>query len=123
MDDQPRRLPGLAPSTILGIHHVGMAVSNLASALSFYRATASLEEIAPNLISGLLPTDPVRSAVLKAPNGFLQLMEFESTPIAPPSQAPLPVIGPGVTHICFQSPAADKLFEKFMSAGASSVIV
>lgn len=122
MSDQPGYQEVLTPSSVLGIHHVGMSVSNLSEAVSFYQSTASLEKIGQNTIGGWLPRRPEKSAVLKGPNGYLQLMQFVTSETVDKDEVPvLPVQGPGVTHVCFQSPARARLYDKFMNAGATSV--
>jgi hypothetical protein len=45
----------LVPSTIKGMHHVGMAVSNLASSLDYYQSATSLGRLDRDSISGYLP--------------------------------------------------------------------
>lgn len=119
MSNQPNRQIELTPSSILGIHHVGVSVSNLAKSMSFYQSAASLEVVDANRVGGTLPDTPEKSAVLKSPNAYLQLMQFASAEDVQDSE--LPVQGPGVTHVCFQSPAQDKLYDRFMKAGARSV--
>jgi catechol 2,3-dioxygenase-like lactoylglutathione lyase family enzyme len=109
----------LIPSTIKGMHHVGVAVSDVAKSLDFYQSTTSLDRLDRDRVSGFLPESPAQSAVLKAPNGYLQLMQFEGAA----DITEVPVEGPGVTHLCFQSPAEDALFSKLIDHQATSVSI
>ena len=109
------------PSTsVLGIHHIGMAVRSLSSAVEFYENT-SLERLSLPSISGAQLLPPTRTAVLKAPNGHIELMEFPEHPTGSADTAPIPVEGPGATHACFQSPAHLSLYRKLEQAAASPV--
>lgn len=106
-------------TTVLGLHHVGLAVSDIDAARRFYEDTASLEVLSALSVCPDQPVQPVASLVLKAPNGCLELMQFKETvPIDG-----LAVIGPGITHACFQTPAKDGLYEKFMRAQAKPVSI
>lgn len=109
----------LIPSTIKGMHHVGMAVSDVAKAVDFYQSTTSIARLDRDRLSGFLPESPEQSAVLKAPNGYLQLMQFEGAA----DITELPVEGPGITHLCFQSPVENALFNKFIEHKATSVSI
>ena len=51
--------------------------------------------------------------------GFIQLMDFEPGKPAAPNVRP--VIGPGYTHICFQSSSKDPAIKRFMAAGLSVI--
>lgn len=103
----------------MGIHHVGLAVSDIALARSLYEDAARLAVFPESSVCPAQPVQPVDSLVLKAPNGCLELMQFKETvPIEG-----LAVIGPGITHACFQAPAEERLFEKFVQAQAKSVSI
>ena len=103
----------------MGLHHVGLAVSDLSAARRFYEETAQLEVLPGRTVCPDQPVQPVDSLVLKAPNGCLELMQFEETvPIDG-----LAVIGPCITHACFQAPAEVGLFEKFIQGQAKSVSI
>ncbi|MDO7571708.1 MAG: VOC family protein, partial [Pseudomonadales bacterium] len=94
-------------------------MSDLSAARRFYEETAQLEVLPGRTVCPDQPVQPVDSLVLKAPNGCLELMQFEETvPIDG-----LAVIGPGITHACFQAPAEVGLFEKFIQGRAKSVSI
>ena len=115
---EPIDQPALVPSSIKGIHHVGMAVRDLQATLDFYQSTTTMERFSQDSISANQLTAPELTAVLKAPNGFIELMQFP-TPEADASV--MPVEGPGITHLCFQSPASFKLYKKFEAANATAI--
>ncbi|MBT3565259.1 MAG: VOC family protein, partial [Gammaproteobacteria bacterium] len=107
----------LVASTIKGMHHVGIAVSDVEKSVEFYQSVTALKRINHDNIAGYLPEPCEKSAVLKGPNGYLQLMQFAG----PSDLSEVPVAGPGVTHLCLQSPAEDALFNKFINNGARPV--
>ena len=107
----------LFPSTIKGIHHIGIAVSDVEESVNFYQSVTALERHKQDNIAGYLPEPCENSAVLKGPNGHLQLMQFAGDT----DLTEVPVAGPGVTHLCLQSPAEDALFNQFLTNGATSV--
>jgi len=89
------------------------------ASLAFYQSAASLTRGEHDRICGGLPIEPEQTATLESPNGYLQLMQFASAESDP--AVAIPVEGPGVTHVCFQSPADDHLFNKFIGLNASTV--
>jgi len=111
-------MANLVPSSVLGIHHLGLAVRDLEKAIAFYSETTTLSVLEDERIFSHVPYQPDQCAVLKGPNGYLQLMQFSDSP---PSR--MGVIGPGATHICFQSPASCSLYQSFVSQGAEPVSV
>ena len=119
MSERPSQQHDLSATSVLGIHHVGVAVSDLATSAAFYQTTASMERLSPIAIGSEQPLPPTSSEVLSTPNGILQLMQF------PDSRSKrhdvVPVEGPGITHVCFQSPADLELYRRFEQAGATPV--
>ena len=118
-DQLERKLGG-----VIGIHHIGMSVSNLQSAIEFY---ADALKVSAEAVTGIPKpengpvdsVDHVDSALLKFPNGYLKLSEYDRTDI--PSSGVLPVKGPGITHVCYQSPTSEDIFRRLMDSGATSV--
>ena len=53
---------------------------------------------------------------MKGPNAYLELMQFDSQ-----TPEPVPVEGPGFTHLCFQSPSELLMYNGFKDAGATAV--
>ena len=104
-------------SHIKGIHHVGISVTNLDEQLAFFKQATTIEAYDEMSFSGPnAPTAALKSAVVKGPNSYLELMQFENS-----EPDNIPVEGPGFTHICFQSPAELNFYNKFTQANASAV--
>jgi catechol 2,3-dioxygenase-like lactoylglutathione lyase family enzyme len=65
------------------------------------------------------PRKQVEIALIAMPTGTIQLMDFEPGKPAAPNERP--VIGPGYTHICFQSPSKDPAVLRFLAAGLRNI--
>ena len=112
---------------IKGIHHIGASVPNLEKTVAFYQQAVDLPQTSTFEISNSAAADRItglqnascRVGVLSATTTYLELFEFESP--QPPPQEIMPVYGPGVTHVCFQSPEDDPAFEKFKQQGMEMV--
>ncbi|MEM7114383.1 MAG: VOC family protein [Chloroflexota bacterium] len=112
---------------VKGIHHIGASVRNLDDMVAFYQGAVDLPyvlgfETAVNPIADRtagLTNIRSRTALLGAATTYLELFEYESP--APPPQQIMPVYGPGITHVCFQSPDTDPAFEKFRRQGMEMV--
>lgn len=112
-------------TTVLGINHIGLSVTNLDRMLDFYLKSTGFELLRRHKISGSQDADTLfgrenvalEMAIIKAPNMLLELIEFEHNKSAVVTQ--MPAKGPGMTHTCFQSPSSDSGWDKFMKAGAS----
>lgn len=105
-------------SHIKGIHHVGISVPDIQQQLNFFSAATTLSKHHDMSFSGqgLAAEAPEESAVVEAPNTYIELMKFASD-----TPQPVPVEGPGFTHICFQSPAQLTMYNKFTGAHATAV--
>jgi len=112
-------------STVLGINHIGLTVSDLDRALAFYGDAVGLElaerravDDAPwqQLAAGH-STRSIDVAILRGPNARLELAELG----AGAHSEPVPVVGPGFTHVCFQSPAESNLYASLVGHGATEV--
>ena len=111
------------PTTILGINHIGLSVSDLDAALAFYQGVTGYtllrrETITSDAAATLYGRSDIRyeTAVLEAPNMLFELTEFSHNQGKPTTK--MPAQGPGMTHTCFQSPSADSAFDRFKAAGA-----
>ena len=113
-------------STIKGINHVGLCVSDLQAAAAFYERAAGISQ-APikglgnpmaEMASGfeILPEDRL---TLRGPNAYLQLSQY--APLDGAASGVLPVAGPGVTHVCFQSATQKNIYARFKAQGAVPV--
>jgi catechol 2,3-dioxygenase-like lactoylglutathione lyase family enzyme len=108
-------------SAIKGIHHIGISVANLAESLVFFEGATTLTKHSHSSFSGagLAVAGPADVAVLKGPNSYIELMQFD--PAVQGDGTGIPVEGPGVTHICFQSPAELKMYDMFTNQKAIPV--
>ncbi len=112
---------------IKGVHHIGASVSQLDETMRFYKEAVDLKasiyfEIANNrAIDQVVNLTDVRcrAAMLSGQTTYLELIEFESP--APATQTIMPVNGPGITHICFQSSESDSAYWKFQQGGMKPV--
>ena len=112
-------------STAIGINHISVSVSDIATATEFYSAglgvdTAELEydRNTAARFAGF-KTKAVANSVIRFPNGHLELAQYPR--IAEGSTDVIPVKGPGVTHVCFQSPSAENIYDQLRSRGATPV--
>lgn len=116
-----------ANTTVMGVNHIGLSVKDLGSMLSFYQQASGFELLERGKVSRNRTADRLYGkknvsyefAVLKAPNMLLELREFSHNKNE--SIRWIPAIGPGMTHTCFQSPASQPGWQKFMDAGAVSL--
>jgi catechol 2,3-dioxygenase-like lactoylglutathione lyase family enzyme len=110
-----------SPSGIKGIHHIGISVSNLTESLAFFEGATTLVCHSREGFSGtgLAVAAPEEVAILKGPNGYIELMQFSSTTHGD-AQA-IPVEGPGITHMCVQSPADLGMYNLFKNQQAKAV--
>ena len=110
-------------SAIIGIHHIGMSVSDLQASLEFYTCALgiSAEQLMPaqqdNGVSAYGSSS--KSARLTFPNGYLKVSEYDRSHL--PSATVVPVMGPGVTHVCYQSPTQENIYQRLMDSGATPV--
>lgn len=111
------------PTTILGINHIGLSVSDLDAALAFYQGVTGYplvrrETVTSDAAATLYGRSEIRyeTAVLEAPNMLFELTEFSHN--KGKATTKMPAQGPGMTHTCFQSPSADSAFDRFKAAGA-----
>ena len=126
MTDQPNTKAESNPSTIKGINHVSLSVSDLKASMAFYSDAASfkvestikLSNSAAEKASGFT-NEPVARAVLKAPNGQLELSQYDASVAGPAEE--VSTTGPGVTHVCYQSPTTQDVYSRFKSLGATPV--
>lgn len=107
----------------LGLRHAAITVSDIDATVAFYSKAVPYEVVQRYKVKGTAfpkgllarPHKQVEIALIKMPTGFIQLMDFEpGKPAAPNAR---PVIGPGYTHICFQSSSKDPAIKRFMAAG------
>lgn len=116
-----------AASGVKGIHHVSLSVRNLNQAVQFYTNAIGLADVQRYRIDKPVPAEQkggIRHvsrnvALLRGPNGQLELNQFDGAATQPASSMPVP--GPGITHVCYQAPAASDLYGKSKVAGGTVV--
>ena len=114
-------------TNIRGVNHIGLSVQNLDRAIEFYTGATGFECIHTESFENDASADTLfahsniklRTAVLRAPNWVLELSEFKHNDSA--TLTDMPVIGPGMSHTCYQSPSSKPLFDKFAAQGARFV--
>lgn len=107
----------------LGLHHAAITVSDIDATVAFYSKAVPYKVVKRYRVNGSAFPKPLTSAkhktvdiaLVEMPTGYIQLMDFEPGKASPPNVRP--VIGPGYTHICFQSPSKDPAILRFMAAG------
>ena len=117
-----------AGSLVRGIAYIGQSVSNLEAATAYYTSTGGLEAVAEGGFQGgrhfyvvEKMSLPLRSRLLRGATGQIRLMEFSMPSRAAREAGVVPVQGPGITHVCHQSPLDRNLWGKFVAAGAKPV--
>ncbi|MDB2602865.1 VOC family protein [Gammaproteobacteria bacterium] len=111
-------------STLMGVNHIALSVRDLDASLAFYQKATGFEVVRREVVTGSSAADKLYGreeveyevAVLEAPNMLLELTEFSHNRDTPISK--MPVIGPGMTHTCFQSPLHNSGYDRFKNAGA-----
>jgi len=121
---QPATQPPV--STVKGIHRISLSVRDLGRSLAFYqRATGLSVEPRRDDVSAKaekksgLDAPPRQVAVLRGPNARLELVQFDGASRQPPN--PLPVPGPGITHVCYQTSATVSVYARAKALGATIV--
>lgn len=113
-----------AQSGILGVRTIALSVSDLDTVLEFYQSATGFTLEKQETVSGNTAADELfgvvgvsfRRAVLRSPNMYLELIEFDTNRGAPTSK--MVIQGPGMTHTCYQSPATRSGYDQFKKVGA-----
>lgn len=114
-------------STIKGIHHVSLSVSDLEKSISFYTESAGIpskviyrQQLIPKeeKKSGFSPV-PRKTGLLQGPNGYIEFIQFDQK--SGISSEPMPVQGPGITHLCYQAPLRNSIYQKAKTLQASII--
>lgn len=114
-------------SDIKGIHHVSLSVRNLDRAVAYYTGVFGLTEVRRYRLTDRVSAGPKSGSrsiarnvtVVRGPNGQLELSQFDGAAEQPVSA--MPVQGPGITHVCYQAPAASALYAKSKVLGGTIV--
>ena len=91
------------------IAHVGIAVSDLESALAFYRDVLGLEPHAPEMVDG--------ATIVALPFGDAEVELLAPVEADSPIGKFLARRGPGIHHICYRVPDLDAALEACRKAG------
>ncbi|WP_461458893.1 VOC family protein [Parasphingorhabdus sp.] len=122
------RPASLGNTKIKGVRFIGKAVSDIDQSIAFYQQAVPFELVSRYRVAAsdiYLPGmtskqhGNVEVALIRTPTVFVKLVDFDPDAKAPPYAKP--VIGPGYTHICFQSPATDPALPKFQKKGLEMV--
>lgn len=128
VDGDPRIAAEMVgPSTVIGIHHVKLSVSDLDRSLPFYRDATEFEIVEQGAMASSVALEAAAGmtglagerAMLRGPNGQIELVEFDLN--KQDATPPVTANGPGATHICFQSPLDRPLYDRFRERGAEPV--
>lgn len=111
-------------STILGVHHVAMATTDLEAQQRFYCEQFGMKHVAggawkdapeTDALVGL-PRTAARFALLRSGNIALELFQYFS-PDPGPADLDRPVSKPGITHLCFAVSDLDAEYDRLCRAG------
>jgi catechol 2,3-dioxygenase-like lactoylglutathione lyase family enzyme len=113
-----------SPTTLLGINHIGLSVRDLDTVLEFYQSVSNFKLVSRETVSNNSNADKLfghnnielEVAVLEAPNMLFEITEFKHNRNKPVRK--MLVQGPGMTHTCFQTPAALSGYDRFKGIGA-----
>ncbi len=122
------RPESLGDTRIKGVRFIGKTVSDIDQSIAFYQQAVPFELISRYQVAASDVYHPemtsrqygnIEVALIKTPTVFVKLVDFDPDAKAPPYVKP--VIGPGYTHICFQSPATNPALPKFQEKGLDMV--
>ncbi|MBW8814306.1 MAG: VOC family protein [Caulobacterales bacterium] len=110
---------------ISAVHHASITTGDLDRLVRFYRDLLGFQLVmessweagnqAADAIYGLTDTS-VRMAMLRMPNGFLELFEFRH-PVGKAGDPNRPVCDQGLTHICLAVTGIQAEYERLLAAG------
>lgn len=115
-------------TVVQGINYVGLTVSDLERAKTFY-ALADLKHVEDQAIESnpvldkLAGRSGIRAAtsLLRSVNGQLRLMQFAEKSAEASAYHPTPVNGPGIAHVCYQAVKETGLYHSFLEHGATHI--
>ena len=114
---------------IRGVSYVGVSVSDLDKAVALYRDACDLKSVEQKRFSGIEALDALagRSGVeaetqmLEGHDAQLRLMQFKAPSEIAKSTPPVPVVGPGFAHVCFQALKERRTYQRVLEAGATAI--
>ncbi|WP_435416766.1 VOC family protein [Parerythrobacter aurantius] len=111
------------PDAIRGVHHIGITVSDIDDTIAYYSQAVPFEVVQRKLIpAGALPADilgkrkgEIEVALIRTPTVFIELTDIDpDEDLAPERRS---AIGPGYTHICWQTASSDPGYARFRKLG------
>ena len=112
---------------IKNVHSVGIAVLDLDKEVEFYQRlgfkTGALQKVEndPRYAELFgLPAASFQTVILDTQLALLELMEFQNPPAIEALDLK-PVYGPGITHVCFKSPATNPAYDRNKAAGSQLI--
>lgn len=111
--------------SVRGISYIGVSVSDIAKSAAYFADGGGLMEVhRGDLKAGVLDqiagkTVRAKTRTLRSSNGQIRLMQFDGPSASARAAAVVPVQGPGITHVCLQSPDSKPIFPRFLAAGAA----
>ncbi len=114
---------------IRGVSYVGVSVSDLDKAVAFYRDACDLKSVEQKRLFGIQVLDAlagrsgveVETQMLEGHNAQLRLMQFKAPSEIAKSTPPVPVVGPGFAHVCFQALKERRTYQRVLEAGATTI--
>lgn len=109
---------------VKGISYIGISVSDLDRSAAYFATGGGLPEVdRSDLQAGVLDRIAgkkvrAKTRTFRSNTGQIRLMQFDRPAAAARSAGIVPVQGPGITHVCFQSPNSKPIFPGFVAAGA-----
>ncbi len=120
--------PFVPDSIVTGVNFVGVSVSDLDSAESYYSSSIEAETVAqetlePGNILALLADDDgaLETRLIRRTNTQLRLMQFAPHSQAGGAHEAVPVQGPGIAHVCFQVAEETDAYNRILAAGATPI--
>ena len=113
-----------AGPVVRGISYIGISVSDIDRTAAYFSGAGGLIEVDRSDLRGAAldriggKTIRAKTRTLRSNTGQVRLMQFEQPAAAARAAKVVPVQGPGITHVCFQSPDSKPIFPKFVAAGA-----
>lgn len=109
---------------VRGISYIGISVSDIDRTAAYFSGAGGLIEVDRGDLRGVV-LDRIagkkinaKTRTLRSNNGQVRLMQFDRPAAGAQAAGVVPVQGPGITHVCFQSPDSKPIFPKFVAAGA-----
>ena len=109
---------------VRGISYIGISVSDIDRTAAYFTGAGGLHEVDRSDLRGVAldriagKKISAKTVTLRSNSGQIRLMQFDRPAAGAQAAGVVPVQGPGITHVCFQSPDSKPIFPKFVAAGA-----